>query len=161
MPQTVTTTFRLMGEVIMRQLFIVIVGVILSSHCLAGRPFDTKEKEEIIRGIASEQNKKLPMMLDASTRHDSTLAGPGEKLTYVFTIMDLNVKYENSPAHKEAVRYIHNEIYPSTIRGNCSTPATRKAIDLGITTAYLYRDVKGIYITTTSIDKNLCKTFGL
>ena len=93
---------------------VALLGAILSYHCLADG-LSMAKKEEVLRGLASEMNKKLPMMLDASTRHDSTMAGPGEKLTNILTLIDFDVTNENSAKHKAAVRRINNEIYPSPV----------------------------------------------
>ncbi len=43
--------------------------------------------EEMLIRAANESNRTLPMAVDASTRLDTTVAGPGKRLTYNYTLL--------------------------------------------------------------------------
>ena len=52
-----------------------------------GDQADLSFDQTLVR-ISSELNKSLPAMMDRETRLDSTLAGPGKRLTYFYTLVN-------------------------------------------------------------------------
>jgi hypothetical protein len=48
---------------------------------------DDRGKPDLVR-VAAGLSQRLPKMLDSETRWDSVTAGPGEKLTYTYTLVN-------------------------------------------------------------------------
>jgi hypothetical protein len=46
--------------------------------------------EEALRQASNQINRGSPMMVDRDTRMDSSVPGPGKKLTYLYTLVSLN-----------------------------------------------------------------------
>jgi len=45
--------------------------------------------DQVLVQVANETNKSLPMMIDRETRLDATVAGPGKRFTYSYTLVHL------------------------------------------------------------------------
>jgi hypothetical protein len=55
----------------------------------AGSQASGDREDSPLARVAEKQSKTLPRMLDGDTRWDTIVAGPGEKLTYSYTLVNL------------------------------------------------------------------------
>src|SRR5450756_2599612 len=63
-----------------------VIGYYAVQHFLNPRKAAAFDKALV--QISSDMNKNLPMMVDSETRLDSTVAGPGNRITYIYTIVN-------------------------------------------------------------------------
>jgi hypothetical protein len=83
--------------------------------------------------VADEINKTLPMMVDRDTRIDSTVPGPGNRFTYVCTLVDLVKEDVDSRELEQTVR-------PRLIANYKSNPQMKELRERRIELHYQYRD---------------------
>lgn len=94
--------------------------------------------KELVK-VSSDMNKTLPMMLDKDTRLDTTVPGPGKRLTYVNTI----VNYELAQIDTVAMRKILTPNILSNYKTQKDMESFRKQ---GVVLRYQYKDKNGVYL---------------
>ena len=108
-----------------------------------------KSVEAELVAAAKEFNANLPMMVDSVTRWDTTLPGPGRRLTYLYTLPSHNAE--------EVMRtdFAANlaERAPSAV---CSSTEMKPLIDLDVVVVYIYRDKDGIEVAKIEVAKPDC-----
>ena len=67
---------------------------------------DTKNLEigKVISLLSARLNQSLPAMLDKETRLDRTIAGPGKRFTYVFTVVNYRKKDVNLSVFQQRMK---------------------------------------------------------
>jgi hypothetical protein len=95
--------------------------------------------DQVIVKISSQINATCPIQVDKATRLDTTIAGPGNRLTYVYTLVGMSADEVDSDTLTAAVR-------PSIVNGYKTLPkmATLRANNVEL--HYLYRDKEGKHI---------------
>lgn len=71
--------------------------------------------DDALAETSKQINATLPMQVDRSTRLDSTAAGPGNRMTYVYTAVDLSAGSADAAAISAALK-------PQLINGYKTTP---------------------------------------
>ncbi|CAA9259108.1 MAG: hypothetical protein AVDCRST_MAG42-2621 [uncultured Chthoniobacterales bacterium] len=107
-----------------------------------GRSFETAISE-----ISRQMNATLPMQVDKDTRLDSTVSGPGRRLTYLYTLVGATADDIDAAALTAAMR-------PQLINSYRTTPEMATLRDGAVELNYMYRDKQGRHITTMVVTPN-------
>ena len=130
----------------------------LAMVCAALTACDTKESARFkaaltlqrrIAQIAGQANGAAPAAIDPNTRLDGARAGPGLRLTVMYTLVNAESSGVDSATFEP--------LLTPTIRDNgCSNPDLRPLIDQGVVVVLEYRGKKGDLIGTVNIDRAAC-----
>src|SRR5213594_3103476 len=60
--------------------------------------------DKMLMQAASETNKSLPMMLDKETRLDATVAGPGNRFTYSYSLVNYDERTMDTASLKQYLK---------------------------------------------------------
>jgi hypothetical protein len=104
--------------------------------------FDHRQATAYERALveaSGQMNAKLPMQVDKYTRLDTTAPGPGNRLTYFYTISDISAEQVDPAEVIKAIR-------PSVINSYKTSPQFAGFRDHGVVMHYVYRDEKGNHI---------------
>ena len=116
------------------------VAVGLLSAPRAGPAFD----QTLVR-IASDLNKSLPMMIDAETRLENVVAGPGRTVIYRYTLVNYTKAADFDPSDfAESVR-------PTAANQYRTSDGMRRFREGGVTMRYHYSDREGVFLTEVVI----------
>jgi hypothetical protein len=99
--------------------------------------------------IAGQANQAAPADIDSNTRLDGAKAGPGLRLTSMYTL--LNPESEGINATTFAAK-----LTPVVNKASCENPDLRPLINQGVVVVLEYRATDGKPIGTISIDRNTC-----
>lgn len=112
---------------------------------------DARFQRQMVQA-SSENNKKLPKMIDEETRLDTTVAGPGKQWTYRYTL----VNYKAGDTDNERI----NAVLGDNIRkGFCNTKEMQLFIENGVTMRYKYSGKDGAYLGEVVVTPMDCKKF--
>lgn len=89
--------------------------------------------------VASEINKKCPMTIDAETRLDTTVALPGNKFQYMYTLVNFKKDQIDVDTLKKTMR-------PSILNTIKTNPDLKTFRDNNVTMIYNYRDKNGVTV---------------
>jgi ribosomal protein L37E len=89
--------------------------------------------------VANEINKTCPIMLDADTRLDNTIALPNKVFQYNYTL----VNWEKSTIDTVALK---NYVEPRVINDVKTNPQMQFQRDHKVTMGYYYKDKEGAYV---------------
>jgi hypothetical protein len=90
-------------------------------------------------------NRGLPIMIDAQTRADTTLA-VGMQFIYKYTL--LNIASENFDTKK-----FRDALEPALLKANRADEAAVPLFKQGVDYVYIYFDKNGVLITSVTINK--------
>ena len=96
-----------------------------------------------LAATASQINATLPMMVDQNTRLDTTIAMPGQKFCYVYTIVNM----DPMPASDD----IEAIMRPLLLNNYRTAPEMQELRDANVTLVYKYRDEQGRQLSTFEI----------
>src|ERR1700739_1912563 len=99
--------------------------------------------------IAGQANGAAPAAVDPDTRLDGARAGPGLRLTVMYTLVNAESNGVNS-ATFEAL------LTPTIKENSCANPDLRPLIDQGVVVVLEYRGKQGDPIGTVSINRATC-----
>jgi hypothetical protein len=102
-----------------------------------------------IAQIAGQANGAAPAVVDPNTRLDGAKAGPGLRLTVMYTLVNAESTGVNS-ATFEAL------LAPTIKENSCTNPDLRPLIDQGVVVALEYRGKRGEPIGTVNVDRGTC-----
>jgi hypothetical protein len=110
---------------------------------------DKNSVEKVLRTVAQEQNKQLPMLIDSDVRLNAMSAGPGKRLNYHYT-------YINYPAsHFDQAEF--RRLMKQELRTNiCSSKGMQVFIKSKITLVYSYAGKYGGKISDIFIFPSDC-----
>lgn len=100
--------------------------------------------------IAAQANQAAPANIDPETRLDGVKAGPGLKLTSMYTLVNPESEGVDSTT-------IGTKLGPVVTSGSCKNPDLRPLIDQGVVVVLEYRGLDGKLIGTVSVDHDACK----
>ncbi len=101
--------------------------------------FDRKASvsyDQVLVETSKRINATLPMHVDKETRMDSTVAGPGNRLTYLYTLVNL------SSDDLDSATFIKN-MRPQLIQGYRTSPSMAAFRERQVELHYHYRDKNG------------------
>jgi len=99
--------------------------------------------------IAGQANQAAPTNVDSDTRLDGARAGPGLKLTSMYTLVNAESNGVNSTTFEA-------KLAPTIKRASCDNPELRPLIDQGVVVVLEYRGNQGNPIGTISLNRNTC-----
>ena len=102
-----------------------------------------KKQMEILHQTSQELNAKCPMKIDAQTQLDRTVAGPGLKFTYVYTVFGIDAY---SKQLDEKLREYTRNFYSTNQN-------LRMSIEMGVTYCANYTNSKGVLLYNYCFDK--------
>ena len=99
--------------------------------------------------IAGQANQAAPALVDSDTRLDGARAGPGLKLTSMYTLV-------NAESNGVDATTFEAKLAPIVRSGSCDNPELRPLIDQGVVVILEYRGNQGNPIGTISINRDIC-----
>jgi hypothetical protein len=114
-----------------------IVGYVLVSHMFELRSRSSVDSQ--LSKLASEMNKKLPIMVDSETRWDTAFARPGRELGYIYTLPGKNKSDVDMPTFQKTIR----DMIVNNYRTNAQMGDLRAA---KVKLDYQYKDKNGANI---------------
>ena len=106
--------------------------------------------ERRLSEIAAQANQAAPANIDPETRLDGVKAGPGLKLTSMYTLVNPESEGVDSTN-------IGAKLTPVVTSGSCKNPDLRPLIDQGVVVVLEYRGLDGKPIGTVSVNHDACK----
>lgn len=110
-----------------------LIAAIVTGHFMSGG-FD-----KVMMNVASDMNKTLPIMVDKATRLDNTIAGPGNKFSYFFSLVEF------AKADVD-IEHFRQKMRPKLIAAYRSSPQMKSFRDHNVVLDYQYRDKAGEFI---------------
>jgi hypothetical protein len=105
--------------------------------------------ERRLAEIAGQANGAAPAAIDPNTRLDGAKAGPGLRLTTMYTLMNPESEGISSTTFEA-------KLTPVVKEGSCKNPDLRPLIDQGVVVVLEYRGSDGNPIGTVSINRDTC-----
>jgi hypothetical protein len=102
-----------------------------------------------IAQIAGQANGAAPAVIDPNTRLDGARAGPGLRLTVMYTLVNAESNGTDSAAFEASLT-------PTIKENTCSNTDLRPLIDQGVVVVLEYRGKQGASIGTVNIDRGTC-----
>ncbi len=99
--------------------------------------------------IAGQANQAAPANIDANTRLDGARAGPGLKLTSMYTLLDPESEGINATTFE-------TKLTPVVKKGSCENSELRPLIDQGVVVVLEYRGNDGKPIGSVSVNRDTC-----
>ena len=99
--------------------------------------------------IAGQANQAAPANVDSDTRLDGARAGPGLKLTSMYTLVNAESNGVNSTTFEA-------KLAPTIEKASCDNPELRPLIDQGVVVVLEYRGNQGNPIGTVSLNRDTC-----
>ena len=122
-----------------------IVGGMIGSQIV--RTLNQQDFDTVLMEISNEINKNLPMMIDENTRVDSTLGGPGNKITHFYTLV-------NHSAQDIDIETLKPTLKKQLINNYKSSSGMKDLRENDVELQYIYRDNQAVelmkFIVTTS-----------
>jgi hypothetical protein len=117
--------------------------------------YSTQFKAELtllrrVAQVAGQANGAAPAVIDPDTRLDGAKAGPGLRLTVMYTLVNAESKGVNS-ATFEAL------LAPTIKENSCANPDLRPLIDQGVAVVLEYRGKRGEPIGAVNVNRGTCK----
>jgi len=99
--------------------------------------------------IAGQANGAAPAIVDSDTRLDGARAGPGLKLTSMYTLVNAESNGVDSTTFEA-------KLAPIIKSASCENPDLRPLIDQGVIVVLEYRGNQGNPIGTVSLNRDTC-----
>jgi hypothetical protein len=107
------------------------------------------ELQRKIAQIAGQANGAAPAVIDPNTRLDGAKAGPGLRLTVMYTLVNAESNGVNSVTFEALLA-------PTIKENSCANPDLRPLIDQGVVVVLEYRGKRGDEIGTVNVDRGTC-----
>jgi hypothetical protein len=104
-----------------------------------------------IAQIAGQANGAAPAVIDPNTRLDGAKAGPGLRLTVMYTLVNAEANGANSATFEASLA-------PTIRENSCANPDLRPLIDQGVVVVLEYRGKRGDPIGTVNVNRATCGT---
>ncbi len=102
--------------------------------------------------IAGQANQAAPAIVDPDTRLDGARAGPGLKLTSMYTLVNAESNGINATTFEA-------KLAPVVSSASCDNPELRPLIDQGVVVVLEYRGNEGKPIGRITLDREACAVF--
>lgn len=103
----------------------------------------------MLPAMAEQLNQSAPRNVDAETRFDQAVAGPGRSFTYRFTLL-------NVPSKNIAPGKFDETIVSAILKSDCALPNVKEFFSHNIDVKYEYRGNDGPLIWTVLMTPALC-----
>jgi hypothetical protein len=121
----------------------VVVMVLVQQFFLKAPSFDKQMMQ-----VASELNKTCPIMVDAETRLDNTVALPDKVFVYNYTLV-------NQVKDSVNVEQLKNYMEPIVTNNMKTNPSMKFYRDNKITMSYYYKDKNGVFVFKIDVTPDL------
>jgi hypothetical protein len=130
----------------------------LAMVCATLTACDTKESAQFKAGltlqrrlaqVAGQANGAAPAVVDPNTRLDGARAGPGLRLTVMYTLVNAESNGVDSATFEPLLT-------PTIKENGCANPDLRPLIDQGVVVVLEYRGKQGDPIGTVNINRGTC-----
>lgn len=121
------------------------------------RPTQQQVDEKLYEGFnkaAEQSNRRGPVMVDQDTRWDRSVAGPGARLTYLYSFP----KYSSRDIQRE---WLLTNVQSEVKKGVCGSKEMKPSLQYGGTYVYAYSGNDGIEIARFEINRNDCGLPGI
>ena len=115
----------------------------------SAQPSSVQALKKRLAEIAGQANQAAPASVDANTRLDGARAGPGLKLTSMYTLLDPESEGIDATTFE-------TKLTPVVKKGSCENSDLRPLIDQGVEEILEYRGKDGKPIGTVSINRDTC-----
>ncbi len=95
--------------------------------------------DKVLVRTASGLNATLPMMVDQETRLDATMAGPGKKFLYTFTLINFTKAAVDVGHFQQTMR-------PKLVASYRTNPKMKSFRDHNVELVYQYKDKAGEFV---------------
>lgn len=99
--------------------------------------------------IAGQANGAAPAEIDPDTRLDGARAGPGLRLTIMYTLV--NAESNGADSMK-----FETKLTPTVQAASCANPDLRPLLDQGVVVVLEYRGKQGAQIGTVNVNRETC-----
>lgn len=106
--------------------------------------------EEMLRKVSGHVNRTLPVMIDKNTRLETTLAGPGNRFTYLHTILSVD---STTLSHQQLEHALGRNIRNTV----CSSKDMQAFVSNKVQVIYRYRDSDGRIIGDLVVNSEDCR----
>jgi hypothetical protein len=130
----------------------------LAVVCVMLTACDTKNSAQVnaaltlqrrLAEIAGQGNAAAPAAVDPDTRLDGARAGPGLRLTVMYTLVNAEANGVDSTTFEA-------KLTPTIKEGTCANPDLRPLIDQGVVVVLEYRGMQGNPIGTVNVNRETC-----
>ena len=105
--------------------------------------------EAELSAAANEVTRSAPKMLDADTRLDGAVAGPGLKFTFLYTL-------PNIESTKVAPGIFDAKIAPNVTNSACKSGPLKHFFDNNVSVFYSFRGKDGLQVGSVEVDRIKC-----
>jgi hypothetical protein len=105
--------------------------------------------EKELMQIVEVANKQLPLMVDNETRCDGAIAGPGKKITYLYTLINYSSYEIDSQKLKEL-------FIPERIKAACTNEGTKYYLERNVHVGARYKGNDRGFITELDVAPSDC-----
>ncbi|HMP82922.1 MAG TPA: hypothetical protein PKA41_09505 [Verrucomicrobiota bacterium] len=116
-----------------------VVGAVIGYAVVSGVINKGEHFDQELVKVADTLNKNLPMSVDQETRWDSTLAGPGNRFTYIYTLVNRTKDGLDVPSFIRAIR-------PGIISGYKTSDEMKTFRKHNVNLHYQYKDKNGEFV---------------
>ena len=116
------------------------------------KPTQQQIEEKLLEGFAkaaAQANARGPVMVDQDTRWDRSIAGPGARLTYVYSLP----KYSSRDIDRG---WLLKNLEPKVRQGVCGSKEMKPSLQYGGTYVYAYNGNDGVEIARFEINNQDC-----
>ena len=107
------------------------------------------ELQRKVSQVAGQANGAAPAQIDPDTRLDGAKAGPGLRLTTMYTLL-------NAEANGVDSTTFETKLAPTIKTNSCTNPDLRPLIDQGVVVVLQYSGKQGNPIGTVSLNRETC-----
>jgi hypothetical protein len=136
-----------------RQGYLVVLFAALAALAACGEHGQQLRKAQALTRrlaeIAGQANQAAPADVDSDTRLDGARAGPGLRLTSMYTLVNAESNGVNSTTFEA-------KLAPTIKKASCDNPELRPLIDQGVIVVLEYRGNRGNPIGTISLNRDTC-----
>lgn len=99
--------------------------------------------------IANEVTRNAPQMVDSDTRLDGAVAGPGLRITYFYTLPNID-------SSQVAPGVFNSTVVPTVEKSACSSGELKPFFDSGVSVMYDYRGKDGNRVGLVEVNRAKC-----
>jgi hypothetical protein len=122
-----------------------VFGLILGKYIWGVFTSNQNSFDKMLVETANQINQNTPMIVDSETRLDSTLALPGKRFTYYFTLYNYTIDEIDAEDFEKSMR-------PNMLNNLKTSPDMNVFRNNNVDLQYIYRDKNGMEIVNIEIN---------